>query len=123
MRDKLNNTVLSSDVGSFSGHLLSTGIPAAHASFVPHELDIRGHLTPYRSSANTTVTFNTLANGLAATMYSDASFHAAVRSYDVKNTNFLIESAFTYDSVRLDPQSFYGFRWSGFLKPQEVGNW
>jgi hypothetical protein len=123
VRDKLNNTVLSSDVGSFSGHLLSTSIPATHVSFVPHEFDIRGYLTAYRASANTTVVFNTLANGLAATMYSDSSFQSAVRSYDVKNTNFLIESAFTDDSVRLEPQSFYGFRWSGFLKPQEVGIW
>lgn len=123
MRDKLNNTVLSSDVGSFSGHMLSTGIPAAHASFVSHDFDIRGYFTPYRSSSNTTVTFNTMANGLAATMYSDPSFQVAVRSFDVKNTNSMIESAFTYDSVRLDPQSFYGFRWAGFLKPQEVGLW
>ena len=123
VRDNLDNSVPSSDVDVYSAHLLSTGAPALHVLFIRQESDIRGYLTPYHASANSWVTFNTMENGLAATLYSDAFMRNAVRSFDSKSTDLVESVVFSSDGVPLEPQSFYGIRWSGFFKPQQVGIW
>jgi hypothetical protein len=123
-RDAYNNSVASLDIGSFSAHLLVSGAPALHVSLSePQESDVRGYLTPYRSSANATVTFNAMENGLAATMYSDSSMQKAVRSCSFKNLDLIEGAMFASDAASLEQHTSYGFRWSGFFKPQEVGVW
>ncbi len=123
-RDAYNNRVASLDIGGFSAHLLVSGASALHVSLSePQESDVRGYLTPYRSSANATVTFNVMENGLAATMYSDSSMQKAVRSCSFKNLGLIEGSMFSSDAALLEQHSSYGFRWSGFFKPQEAGVW
>ena len=123
MRDKFDNGVPSSDVDMFSAHLLSAGAPALHVAFSRQESDVRGYLTPYHASTNASVKFSTMKNGLAATLYSDASMRNAVRSCDSTNTDLVESVVFSSDGVPLEPQSFYGIRWSGFFKPRQVGFW
>ena len=123
-RDAYNNSVTSLDIGGFSAHLLVTGASALHVSLSePQESDVRGYLTPYRSSANATMTFNVMENGLAATMYSDSSMQKAVRSCSFKNLGLIEGAMFSSDAALLEQHSSYGFRWSGFFKPQEAGVW
>ncbi len=123
-RDAYNNGVASLDIGGFSAHLLVSGASALHVSLSePQESDVRGYLTPYRSSANATVTFNVMENGLAATMYSDSSMQKAVRSCSFKNLGLIEGAMCLSDAALLEQHSSYGFRWSGFFKPQEAGVW
>ena len=124
MRDNFDNIVFNSPVASFAAHLLSTGLPAVHVSFFTKELDVMGAFTPYRSSSNASVTFCTLEQGLAATMYSDSSMRTAIRSFEAKSMDLSVEGAlFPPEEPPLQSQSSYGFRWSGFFKPEQVGVW
>ncbi len=124
IRDNFENAASSTDVGNFAARLLAPGFPAVHASFVPQETDILAVITPYRASPNVSMVFNVMEQGLEATMYSDSSLRNAVRSTNVKNIDLLMESVlFPSDIFTVGPQSFYGFRWLGFFKPQQVGIW
>ncbi len=124
MRDDFEHHVLSSNVGNFASHLLVPGFPALHATFASQESGIIGFVTPFHASSNASVMFRVLEQGLAATMYSDTSLRNAVRSFDVKNFEFLIDSVlFPSDVSAFAPQDSYGFRWLGFFKPQQVGIW
>jgi hypothetical protein len=124
MRDNFDRIVLNAPVASFAAHLLSTGIPAVHVSFFTKDLDVMGAFTPYRSSSNASVTFCTLERGLAATMYSDSSMRTAIRSFHTKSMDLSVEGAlFHPEEPPLQSQSSYGFRWSGFFKPEQIGIW
>ena len=112
--------MLSNDVSNFSVRLLAPGFPAVHAAFVPRDSDIITFITPYRTSSNLPVVFDVLEQGLEATMYSDSSLQNGVRSSDVKKIDDLIESVLFPSDVS---QTFYGFRWLGFFKPQQAGIW
>jgi hypothetical protein len=124
VRDGFEHHVLSSNVSNFAAHLIVSGFPALHATFVPQESGIMGFVTPSHASSNASVMFRILEQGLAATMYSDTSLRNAVRSSDVKNIEFLIDSVlFPSDVSTFAPQESYGFRWLGFFKPQQFGIW
>jgi hypothetical protein len=124
MRDEFNNAVLTSPVESFAAHLLATSLPAVHISFVTNELDVIGSFTPYRTTSNASMTFSTLEQGLAATMYSDSSLRTAIRSFEAKSMDLSVDGAlFPPQESPLQPRNSYGFRWSGFFKPPQVGIW
>ena len=112
------------DVGGISAHLIASGMPAVHVSFVPKTTDIVGFLTAYHSSANVSITFNTLEQGLSATSYSDSSFRKVLRSSIVKHVDFSIDDTLLLSYLsQPEPRSSYGFRWSGFFKPEQAGTW
>jgi hypothetical protein len=114
---------MSFDIGSVAAHLIAAGSPAVHASFQSRAADVYGYLTPYRSTANVSVTFTTLKQGLSATVYSDSSMSRATHSAHLNSIDLLAEGILLSSLISPSSQGSYGFRWSGFLKPQQVGSW
>ena len=124
MRDTFENAVFSAGVGSLSAHMLAAGMPAVHVTFVQKASDIFGAVTAYRSFSNVSVVFNTMEQGLAATSYSDSSLRRAIRSSIVKHVDFSLDDTLLQsDRSPPEPRSSFGFRWSGFFKPEQAGIW
>ncbi len=124
MRDKFGNVVFSENTGSIAAHVLAADIPAIHVSFFPKQSEVLGLFTAFQSNNNVSVTFSTLSQGLVATSYSDSSFQKAMFSATVNHVDLSQDGSLLSSDPRSQGlRNTYGFRWTGFFKPDQAGAW